>query len=138
MKEQIHQAIRENRDRVEALCRQLYQNPETACQEYASAERITAFLREAGFTVETGCAGLETAFRATKKRGNGPRVAIPVEYDALPGIGHACGHHLICGMSLMAGVGLAKILTEYDGEVTLLGTPGEETGEGKPPWRNSR
>ena len=133
MKEQIHQAIRENRDRVESLCRQLYQNPETACQEYASAERITAFLREAGFTVETGCAGLETAFRATKKRGNGPRVAIPVEYDALPGIGHACGHHLICGMSLLAGVGLAQILTEYDGEVTLLGTPGEETGEGKPP-----
>lgn len=133
MKAKIKAAVAAQYDDVKKVCSSLYENPEVAMKEVQSVETIIALLKEKGFEIEESCAGLLTAFKATKKNGNGPKVAIPIEYDALPGIGHACGHHLISAMSLTAGIALAEILDTYEGEVTLFGTPGEETGEGKPP-----
>ena len=133
MRDRIHDLIEKNFDDVYAVCNSIYKNPETALQEFETVAKIKKLLRDKGFEVEENCAGLETAFKAVKKSGEGPRFAIPVEYDALPGIGHACGHHLIAAMSLLAGIAIGELIEELGGEVALFGTPGEETGEGKPP-----
>jgi len=118
---------------VEVVCKSIYQNPEIALEEFESCKKVVALLKEKGFEVEEGYAGLPTAFKAVKHGGEGPRLMIPVEYDALLEIGHACGHHLICGMSLLAGLALGDVIEECGGEVALIGTPAEETGEGKTP-----
>lgn len=118
---------------VEAVSRSIYQNPEIALEEFESSKKAADLLRKHGFEVEEGFGGIPTAFKAVKRGGDGPRLMIPVEYDALPEIGHACGHHLICGMSLLAGLALGDVIGECGGEVALIGTPAEETGEGKTP-----
>lgn len=88
-------------------------------------------MRQQGFEVTEHLAGMNTAWKATKKRGTGgPKVCFMAEFDALP-VGHACGHHMIAVMSIGAACSLAKVLSAIDGEVTVLGTPAEETGEGK-------
>ncbi len=134
MKGKINQSIKANFADVKELCGRIKGYAETAMKEEKSAKDIKEFLVKKGFVLEEDkCAGLDTAFKAVKKNGNGPRVAIPIEYDALEGIGHACGHHMISGMSILAGLSLAEALESYEGEVALFGTPGEETGEGKPP-----
>jgi len=81
--------------------------------------------------VEKPLGGLPTAFRASFRGGEGPRVAFLAEYDALPGLGHACGHNLIGVASLGAALGIALGLREFPGTVELIGTPGEEGGGGK-------
>jgi amidohydrolase len=87
-------------------------------------------LKEAGFDVEYPFAGIPTAFRGRKGKG-GPKVALLVEYDALPGIGHACGHNLSGAMSTLAGMALASVSDELDGEIHVIGTPAEETNGAK-------
>jgi len=133
MKEIIRQAVETNASDVKSVCSGIYAHPETANHEVEACKALVKLLKEKGFAVEENYTGQPTAFRATKKNGQGPRIAIPVEYDALPGIGHACGHHLIAAMSVLTGISLAEALGKYCGEVTLFGTPAEETGEGKPP-----
>src|SRR5690606_9756134 len=82
-----------------------------------------------GFTVETGVAGHETSFHAVKDSGiDGPAVAFLAEYDALPGLGHACGHNIIGTTSVAAAIALAETLEETGGRVVVLGTPAEEGG----------
>ena len=103
---------------------------ETAFEETRSAARVAESLQRAGFTVELGYGGLPTAIRATA--GSGPiRVVICAEYDALPGIGHACGHNVISAAAVGAGLGLAEVADDTGLEVTVLGTPAEEAGGGK-------
>lgn len=90
------------------------------------------FLRRAGFTVRLGAGGLKTAFVARRRgRAGGPRVAFLAEYDALPGIGHACGHNLIGAAAAGAGAVVARLIKHLRGEVLVIGTPAEETIGGK-------
>lgn len=131
MRQIIEAYIEEKREALEALAVWLYEHPEIAMQEKESSAYVADFLRKEGFEVEEHLAGMETAFKAVKKNGNGPKIAFLAEYDALPGIGHACGHHMIAAMSVGAALGLAKALEAYEGEVAVFGTPAEETGEGK-------
>lgn len=131
MKQTVEDYIEEKREGLETLALWLYEHPEIAMQEKQSSAYVADYLRKQGFEVEEHLAGMETAFKAVKKNGNGPKIALLAEYDALPGIGHACGHHMIAAMSVGAALGLSKALETYEGEVAVFGTPAEETGEGK-------
>ncbi len=121
-------------DRVEAelqdISRWMYDNPELAYQEHNSARRLATFLSENGFEVTFPAYGLDTAFEANAGT-TGPRVVICAEYDALPEVGHACGHNIIATSSLGAGVAVAGLTDELGIRVTVLGTPAEEGGGGK-------
>ncbi len=131
MKEKILLKIESIREEIINLSMDIYNNPEIAMKEYESSEKLANYLREKGFEVEENLAGMETAFKATIKNGDGPKIALCAEYDALP-YGHACGHHLIGAISVAAGVGIAEALKKYNGEISIIGTPAEEIGEGKP------
>jgi amidohydrolase len=112
------------------LSHRLYANPELNYAEVKAAGWLTDWLESAGFAVERGIADLPTAFRATF--GDGPlKVAFIAEYDALPDVGHACGHNIIATSSLGAAVGLAAVADEASVTVSVIGTPAEEGGGGK-------
>ena len=108
----------------------IHAHPELGYEEYLSAEAVCAAAEAAGFHVERGIAGLATAFRATKGTGE-LRIVFCAEYDALPDVGHACGHNIIAASSLGAAIGLAAVADEVGVTVILLGTPSEEGGGGK-------
>src|SRR2546427_1084735 len=95
VKDLIGQAVDRLADELEALSRQIHDHPELAYQEVKAAGWLGDFLAKQGFKVERGVAGVETAFRGTIETGQGPTIAILCEYDALPQIGHACGHNVI-------------------------------------------
>lgn len=116
--------------RVEALARDIHGFKEISFEEARSAEAITALLAEGGFDVERGTAGLPTAFTASAGTGD-LTVALCVEYDALPGIGHACGHNLIAGASVAAALALQPFVDELGLTLKAIGTPAEEHGGGK-------
>lgn len=114
------------------LSRHIHDHPETAFQEFEASKRIAALLEEAGFHVERNVAGISTAIKATfSSSQDGPAVAFLAEYDALPEIGHACGHNLIAASSVGAAMALTELVEETGGSVILLGTPAEENGGGK-------
>jgi amidohydrolase len=121
-------------DAVEGELRQisrwLYENPEMAYEERASSARLVEFLSAHGFDVEYPAYGLETAFAARAGAG-GPEVVICAEYDALPEVGHACGHNIIATAACGAGVALRGLTDELGFKVTVLGTPAEEAFGGK-------
>lgn len=103
-------------------------NPEIGLQEFQAAARLTEMLEEFGATVERGIAGLPTAFAATLPGGgSGPQVAIVAEYDALPEVGHGCGHNIIATAALGASLALTRISRHLPGSVVVLGTPAEES-----------
>lgn len=116
--------------RVKALARDIHGFKEISFEEARSAEAITALLAEGGFDVERGTAGLPTAFTASAGTGD-LTVALCVEYDALPGIGHACGHNLIAGASVAAALALQPFVDELGLTLKAIGTPAEEHGGGK-------
>ncbi len=119
-------------DAVVALAKQLHADPEIAREEVRASRACAALLEGAGFVVTWGEGELHTAFRATLDSGRpGPRVAILGEYDALPGLGQGCGHNLIAGASVGAGLALARAGVAA-GAVEVFGCPAEETGFGKP------
>jgi amidohydrolase len=118
---------------LETLSRQIHDHPELGYQEVQACAWLSAFLETKGFRVERGVGGVPTAFRATiAGSGDGPTVAIMCEYDALPSIGHACGHNIIATAGAGAGVGLAAVRARLPrGQVQVIGTPAEEGGGGK-------
>ncbi|BES85567.1 amidohydrolase [Pectobacterium araliae] len=108
---------------------QIHARPELGNQEYFAAETLTDLLRDAGFTVTRDIAGHETGFVAHKGQANsGPRIGYLAEYDALPGLGHACGHNLIGTSSVAAAIALSHVVDQTGGEVWVFGTPAEEGG----------
>jgi amidohydrolase len=115
-----------------ATSRFLHANPELAYEEHKAAERLTAIAAQHGFAVTRGVASLPTAFTAHAGTGS-PRIAFLAEYDALPGLGHACGHNLIGTASLGAALAVKAVLTLTHGEAVLVGCPAEEKGGGKIP-----
>jgi amidohydrolase len=123
-------AVDTHADRLVELARSLHAEPELAFAEHRSAEKVSGLLEREGFAVERGTAGLDTAFVA--RAGSGPlTVAFCAEYDALPGIGHACGHNLIAASSVGAGLALRDLADELGLTVLVVGTPAEEDGGGK-------
>ena len=112
----------------------LYHHPELGDQEYESSKHIIEFLEEHNFVVEKGIVGRSTSFKAVyDSKKDGPTIAYLSEYDALPEVGHGCGHNLIGTMSAGAGVTLSKVVDEIGGRVVVLGTPAEETNGAKVP-----
>jgi len=107
----------------------IHAHPEIGHQEVQAAQRLCDLLRGAGVDVETGTAGMSTAFRAALSGTDGrrPCVAILAEYDALPGLGHGCGHNLIGTSAIGAGLALLEVMPELPGSVLVLGTPAEES-----------
>lgn len=125
----------EGQNLKEVLCKiseYIYHNPELGNQEFKSSEKLISFLEEYNFIVEREFLGLKTAFRAVYDSNKpGLTVGYLCEYDALPEIGHGCGHNMIGTMSAGAGVILSKILDQVGGRVIVYGTPAEETDGAK-------
>ena len=132
LKQLLLKEVDERRGQIFEIADFIYRHPEISLEEKVSSAYLADVLRKEGFEVEYPFCGLETAFKATKKNGEGPRICFMAEYDALPEIGHACGHHWIASTSVVSGIVLAKALENLPGEVTVFGTPAEETGDGKP------
>jgi amidohydrolase len=132
LKDVIGQAVDGLADELEALSRQIHDHPELGYEEVKACGWLSDFLAKQGFKVERGVAGVDTAFRATLDTGAGPTIAILCEYDALPGIGHACGHNVIATSGVGAGAGLAAVKEQLPGgRIEIIGTPAEEGGGGK-------
>jgi amidohydrolase len=133
VKAEIQRALDALADELEALSRRIHDHPELGYQEIQACGWLCAFLESKGFHVEPGVGGIPTAFRATVHgRGPGPTIAIMCEYDALPGIGHACGHNVIATAGAGAGAALAAVRAQLPpGQVQVIGTPAEEGGGGK-------
>jgi amidohydrolase len=114
------------------LALRIHAHPELAFEEHRAAAWLGEALEKGGFRVEQGAGGVPTAFRATHPGAKpGPRVAILAEYDALPELGHACGHNLIAAIAVGAALGLAPFKKDLPGTLVVLGTPAEEGGGGK-------
>ena len=116
-----------------SLCRTIHENPELGFQEFEASRLLTGFLEEQGFQVTRGCGGLATAFRAERKgKEGGPVIGLLCEYDALPGVGHACGHNIIATSAVSAAAAIGAVIEAYEGSIVVLGTPSEEgSGGGK-------
>ncbi len=127
----IDEAVEKERTALAKLSRDIHANPELRFQEHKASGWIAELLRSRGLDVEHGLAGMPTALRARKGNGSGPKVAILGEYDALPDIGHACGHNLIATSAVGAFLAAASVVAGASGEVVFLGTPAEEGGGGK-------
>jgi amidohydrolase len=117
-------------ERLWAVATALHEQPEPAYEEHAAVARLTGELAADGFEVETGTAGLPTAFVARAGTGR-PCVALLLEYDALPGLGHACGHNLVAAAGLGAALAAKDVLGAGPGSLLAVGTPAEERGGGK-------
>ena len=129
-RETVTRDIAARREDLIALSRRLHAHPETAWEEHRAAAWVGEAMAHAGFDVTPQYLGLDTAVRATA--GSGPlHVVLCAEYDALPGLGHACGHNIIAATSVGAAMALAAVADELGLTVTLLGTPAEEGGGGK-------
>jgi len=124
-KENATNRIEEYREEIINISHKIHDEPELGHQEFKSSKLLVKELEKHGYSVEYGVAGIETAFIARKGKGN-PKIGILAEYDALPGIGHACGHNLIATSALGAAIGLSEIIEEIDGTIIVYGTPAEE------------
>jgi amidohydrolase len=119
------------------LSHRIHANPEPAFEEAQAAGWIAETLRRHGYAVEHPAGSLATAIRATRRGGRAdgsspkPRIGILAEYDALPGLGHGCGHNTMAASGVGAAIALAAVADELSGEIVFLGTPAEERGSGK-------
>jgi amidohydrolase len=123
-------AVERHAEELVSLSHRIHAEPELAFAEHRSATAVARVVEDAGFTVERGVAGLETAFTARFGSGN-LVVGLCAEYDALPSLGHACGHNIIAAASTGAALALAPIADRLGITVLLIGTPAEESGGGK-------
>lgn len=133
MLEHIVKTIAEQKTELRQFSDALWNHPETAYNEHFAAATVADFLAKKGFSVIKPYCEIETAFRAEFENGTGPTFAIAAEYDALPEIGHGCGHNLICTAAIAAFLGAVQAMKDHDlqGKIVLLGTPAEEGGGGK-------
>lgn len=130
LRDRCRDVVRRNEEALTGLSRSIHAEPETAFAEHRSAAKVAALLAEHGFAVQAPVAGLDTALVA--ERGSGDLVVgICAEYDALPQVGHACGHNVIAASAVGAALALAEVADEAGLTVKVFGTPAEETGGGK-------
>jgi len=133
-KSRIASAVEGARDEILDLSHRIHANPEPAFEERRAATWVAEAIARRGYIVQRPAGRLETAVRGVLScggQGTGSRVAILAEYDALPGIGHACGHNTMAASGVGAAIGLAAVADEVAGQVVFLGTPAEERGSGK-------
>jgi amidohydrolase len=129
-KEVARERVTQARDELVALSHRIHANPELGFEEEQACAWLCELLEGAGLQVERGVGDLPTAFAA--RAGSGPlHVVVCAEYDALPAVGHACGHNVIAAMAAGAGMALARVADDAGLRVTVLGTPAEEGGGGK-------
>lgn len=129
-KAQVTATLDRHRDSLVAFSRAIHADPELAYAEHRAAARVAELLTEHGFDTTVGVHGLETAVEATLGTGD-VTVTLCAEYDALPGIGHACGHNIIATAGVGAAIALAPLAEAAGIRIKLLGTPAEEHGGGK-------
>jgi amidohydrolase len=133
-KARIAAAVEAHREEILELSYRIHEDPEPAFQEFHAAALVAEAIGRHGFEVEAPAGSLATAVRGRLRGGRGgerPRVGILAEYDALPGLGHGCGHNTMAASGVGAAIALASIADELPGEVVFLGTPAEERGSGK-------
>ena len=127
LKSTVQTRINELRQELFEISDYLYRNPEVGYQEHKATQKLLDAVRRRGFAITTNLAGMETAFRATRAgSAEGPHIALMAEYDALPELGHACGHNLIAISSLGAALAVGSVMPELGGRISLIGTPAEE------------
>ena len=139
LKTHVTEAVDRMAEDLWSLALRIHAHPELAFKEEQAAAWLTEFLERQGCRVERGVGGLPTAFRAeVPGAGDGPTIAVMAEYDALPGIGHACGHNVIATAGAGAGAALAVVAgtprrgrLPFKGRIEVVGTPAEEGGAGK-------
>ena len=123
LKERAVSAIETQRDELIKISSAIHSQPELAFQEHKAAALLCDALAARGFTVKRGVGGLATAFRAEAAgNGHGPAVAIVAEYDALPDIGHACGHNIIGTAAIAAGIGVQAVVDQLPGRIVVIGS----------------
>ena len=133
-KQRVAAAVEAARDEILDLSHRIHADPEPAFEEHHASALVADALRGHGYAVEHPAGSLATAVRATRqggRGGDGPRIGILAEYDALPGLGHGCGHNTMAASGVGAAIALAAIADELPGEIVFLGTPAEERGSGK-------
>ena len=129
-KERIVAEVERRADLLIDASHQLHAHPELAFEEHFAHDLLTGIIEADGLAVQRHAYGLDTAFAASAGA-DGPTIAVLCEYDALPGVGHACGHNIIGTAGLGAGLAAAALADELGGRVLILGTPAEEGGGGK-------
>ena len=133
-KARVAAAVEAARAEIIDLSHRIHADPEPAFEEHHASAWVAEALRRHGFEVEHPAGSLDTAVRAVRRGGAGgtkPRIAVLAEYDALPGLGHGCGHNTMAASGVGAAIALAAIADELPGEIVFLGTPAEERGSGK-------
>jgi len=138
MKARLAAIVEASRSEIVALSHRIHANPEPAFEEFQAATWVADALRRHGYAVEHPAGSLATAVRGRLPGGHAsepgkdrPRIGILAEYDALPGLGHGCGHNTMAASGVGAAIALAAIAAELPGEIVFLGTPAEERGSGK-------
>jgi amidohydrolase len=130
----VAEAVERHRDEILELSHRIHAHPEPAFEEEQAARWVAEAVAAHGFEVERPAGRLDTAVRARLRGGRGgegPRIGILAEYDALPGLGHGCGHNTMAASGVGAAIALAAVRDELPGEIVFFGTPAEERGSGK-------
>ena len=130
LKLKVKDSVESQRQQLIQLSLNIHDNPELGFKEEKASAWLASYLEDSGFHVERGIAGLATAFRATYGQGS-PTIALLAEYDALPKIGHGCGHNIIAASAVGAAVASKSIIDQLGGSIVVMGTPGEEVFGGK-------
>jgi len=130
LKMHIPQLIEQHKDELQSLCLKIHSCPETGLNEFKAAEWITAYLERNGFIVQRGIGSLPTAFIASYGEGK-PHIALLAEYDALPELGHACGHNIIASAAAGSAIASRVAVDSFGGKITVVGSPSEEFHCGK-------
>ncbi len=132
IEKQIVDAVEQIKEELFVLSKNIFDHPELGNEEFYSSRQHIDYLSKHGFDVVEKYLGTETGFRATYRSAKaGPTIAYMCEYDALPGIGHGCGHNMLGTTSTAAGIALSKVVDQIGGTVVVLGTPAEETSGAK-------
>lgn len=127
----VEAAVQKHHASAIALSDDLAANPEISYEEYESSRKIVELLRACGYEVTYPYLGYDTAFCGVLDNGEGPSVAILAEYDALPGIGHACGHNLHGALSVLTAMAMMELKEHFKGKLYIIGTPAEEENGAK-------
>jgi amidohydrolase len=131
IKDRLDQEVERRADVLLEISHSIHEHPELCYEEHHAADLLAGVLEDEGFDVERGACDMPTAFVAKAGTGDGPTIGVFCEYDALPEIGHACGHNVIGTAGLGAGLAAATVAEELGGRVVVLGSPAEEGGGGK-------
>lgn len=133
VKKKICKAVDELAGRIVALNKTIFDNPETCYKEWKAVKLITDELKTESFTITAPFAGVKTAFKAASRGSKSakPKIALIAEYDALPRLGHACGHSMIAASAFGAAAAIKRAMGDHPGELVVIGTPAEEGGGGK-------